>query len=317
MNQPLNTRTAAVIDPILSNHARGYRNAGFVADVLFPRVPVPNRAMTLLKFGKQGFRKLNTRRAPGSNVKRVQYGYEAGNIALVQDSLEGVVPVEHQEEASKIPGIDLGAHAINMVLDSVDLGLEFDTAQLARDPAQYDANHKLALAGADRWTSPTSDPGVDIGDAKEVIRGYIGRRPNVLMLGPSAVTALKRHPKIKEQFKYTSADSLTLSMLAAYFELERVVTGDAVYLPETADDNTRATDIWGDDAILAYVPQAGQNFMVPSYGYTYELMGYPQVETPYYSRETKSWIYPTTTERKPYLVGADAGFLFRNAGAAA
>lgn len=317
MNQPLNTRTAAVIDPILSNHARGYRNAAFVGDTLFPRVPVPNRSMTLLKFGKQAFRKLNTRRAPGSNVKRVQYGYESGTIALVQDSLEGVVPIEHQEEASKVPGIDLGANAINMVLDAVDLGLEFDRAQLARDPANYDANHKLALAAGDRWTSDTSDPGVDIGDAKEVIRGYIGRRPNVLLLGPGAAKALKRHPKIKEQFKYTSSESLTLAMLAAYFELDKVVTGDAVYLPEAADDNTRATDIWGNDAILAYVPQSGANFMVPSYGYTYELLGYPQVETPYYSRETKSWIYPTTTERKPYLVGADAGFLFQDAGAAA
>ncbi len=312
---PVNTRTAAVIDPILSNHARGYRNATFVADALFPRVSVPNRSMSVLKFGKEAFRKLNTRRAPGSNVKRVQYGYGADTISLVQDALEGIVPVEHQQEAEKVPGIDLGANAINMVLDVVDLGLEYDAAQLARNPANYDANHKLALAGADRWTSATSDPGKDIGDAKEDIRRYIGRRPNVLMLAPSAVVALKRHPKIKEQFKYVSKDSITLDMLAAYFELEKVVTGDAVYLPETAPDSAEATDIWGDDAILAWVPTTGGNFMVPSFGYTYELMGYPQVEAPYYSRETKSWIYPTTTERKPYLVGADAGFLFQNAGA--
>lgn len=312
---PLNTRTAAVIDPILSNHARGYTNAGFVAPALFPRVPVPNRSMTVLKFGKQAFRKLNTRRAPGSQVKRVQYGYGSDTIALYQDSLEGVVPKEHQEEAEKVPGIDLGANATNMVLDVVDLNMEIESAGLARNAASYDANHKLTLTGADRWTSDTSDPGVDIGDAKEMIRSYIGRRPNVLMLGPTSATALKRHPKIKEQFKYVSKDSITLDMLAAYFEVEKVVQGDGVYLPDTAADSDPAIDIWGDDAILAYVPQAGANFMVPSYGYTYELMGYPQVEVPYYDRTTKSWIYPTTTERRPYLVGADAGFLFQNAGA--
>lgn len=313
---PVNTRTAAVIDPILSNHARGYRNASFVSDVLFPRVSIPNRSMSVLKFGKESFRKLNTRRAPGSNVKRIQYGYASDTISLSQDALEAVVPVEHQQEAAKVPGIDLGANAINMVLDVVDLGLEYDAAQLARNAANYDANHKLALTGTDRWTSDASDPGADIGDAKEDIRRYIGRRPNVLMLGPSAAKALKRHPKIKEQFKYVSKDSITLDMLAAYFEVEKVVAGDAVYLPETAADTAEATDIWGDDAILAYVPLTGGNFMVPSFGYTYELLGYPQVEAPYYSRETKSWIYPTTTERKPYLVGADAGFLFQNAGAA-
>ena len=310
----LNTRTAAVIDPILSNHARGYRNATFISEALFPRVSIPNRTMTVLKFGKEAFRKLNTRRAPGSNVKRVQYGYGSDTVSLVQDALEGVVPIEHQQEAEKVPGIDLGAHAINMILDVVDLGLEFDAAQLARNPASYDADHKLTLAGADRWTDGASDPGKDIGDARNVVRGFIGRRPNTLVLGPSAAAALKNHPKVKEQFKYVSKDSITLEMLAAFFELDRVVAGDAVYLPENAADTAKASDIWGDDAILAYVPTGG-NFMVPSYGYTYELMGYPQVEVPYYSRETKSWIYPTTTERKPYLVGADAGFLFQNAGA--
>lgn len=311
----LNTRTAAVIDPILSNHARGYRNAGFISGALFPRVQIPNRSMTVLKFGKEAFRKLNTRRAPGSNVKRVQYGYGSDTVSLVQDALEGVVPIEHQQEAEKVPGIDLGAHAINMILDVVDLGLEFDAAQLARNAANYDADHKVSLVAGDRWSADTSDPGKDIGTGKDAVRAFIGRRPNTLVLGPSAAAALKNHPKVKEQFKYVSKDSITLEMLAAFFELERVVAGDAVYLPEDAPDSAKATDIWGDDAILAYVP-AGGNFMVPSYGYTYELTGYPQVEVPYYSRETKSWIYPTTTERKPYLVGADAGFLFQNAGAA-
>ena len=313
----LNTRTAQVISPILSNHARGYRNASFVSHVLFPRVSIPNRSMSVLKFGKEAFRKLNTRRAPGTNVKRVQYGFDAGTVSLVQDALEGVVPIEHQQEAEKVPGIDLGSNAVNMVLDVVDLGLEYEAAQIARSAANYDANHKLALTGADRWTSETSDPGKDIGDASEMIRRFTGRRPNTLMLGPTSAQALKNNAKIKDQFKWVSKDSITLEMLAAYFQLERVVTGDAVYLPETADDSVAATDVWGDDAILAWVPTTGGTYMVPSYGYTYELMGYPQVEQPYYDRPSKSWIYPTTTERKPYLVGADAGFLFQNAGAAA
>lgn len=63
---PLNTRTAAVIDPILSTHARGYRNMEFIGHLLFPRVSIPNRSMRVIKFGKEAFRKMNTRRAPGA-----------------------------------------------------------------------------------------------------------------------------------------------------------------------------------------------------------------------------------------------------------
>ena len=312
----LNNKTAAVVNPILSTHARGYRNSTFISSTLFPRVSIPSRSMQVIAFGKEAFRKLNTRRAPGAATKRVQYGYAAGAVSLEQDSLEGIVPVEHQQEAEKVPGINLGAGAVNMVLDVLDLNLEIAAAALARDPAKYDANHKLALVGADRWKDPDSDPKADVDTAKEAIRRSTGRYPNTLALGPNAGNALKNHPKIKEQFKFTSKDSITVEMLAAYFELSKVVVGAAVYLPETASDAEMANDVWGDDAILAYVPLEGDNFQVPAYAYTYELMGYPMVEEPYYDRSTKSWIYPTTVERRPLLVGAEGGFLFQNAGGA-
>ncbi|WP_439605408.1 major capsid protein [Shinella sp.] len=312
----LNQRTAAVVDPILSTHARGYRNSTFIASALFPRVSIPNRSMLTIKFGKEAFRKLNTRRAPGSVTKRVQYGYAADPVSLVQDSLEGIVPTEHQQEAMKVPGIDLGAGAVNMVLDVLDLNLEIDSANLARNPANYAASHKIALAGADRWASATSDPKADMDAAKEMIRRSIGRYPNTLALGPNAANGLKNHPKIKEQFKYTSKDSISIEMLAAYFDVKKVVVGSAVFLPETASDADLANDVWGDDAVLAYVPEAGDNFQVPSYAYTYELIGYPMVEQPYYERSIKSWVYPTTVERRPLLVGAEGGFLFQNAGSA-
>ena len=311
----LNQRTAAVVDPILSTHARGYRNSTFISDALFPRAPIPNRSMLTIKFGKEAFRKLNTRRAPGGQVKRVQYGYAADAVSLVQDALEGVVPIEHQQEAEKVPGIDLGAGAVNMVLDVLDLNLEIDAANLARNPASYDNGHKVILTGSDRWTDPASDPKADFDEAKEIIRRSIGRYPNTYVFGPNAGNALKNHPKIKEQFKYTSKDSISNDMLAAYFDVKKVVVGAAVYLPETADDADLANDVWGDDAILAYVPEAGNNFQVPSFAYTYELTGYPQVEQPYYERSIKSWVYPTTVERRPILTGAIGGFLFQNAGA--
>ena len=316
MNQPLNSRTAAVVDPILSTHARGYRNAMYISDMLFPRVRIPNRSMRVLKFGKESFRMMDTRRAPGADKKRVQYGYASDPVSLVQDALEGFVPIEHQEEAMNIPGVDLGANAIDMVMDVIDLGLEFECANMARDPGNYGAGNKLALTGTDRWSDPASDPKGDMDAAKEAIRRKIGRYPNTLELGPSAKTALCNHPTIKEQFKYTSKDSITVEMLAAYFEMDRVVVGKAVYLPETAGDDDTATDVWGDDAILAYVPTAGDNFRVPSYGYTYELNGFPLVQQPYWENSNDSWIYPMKVERRPYLVGAEGGFLFQNAGAA-
>ncbi len=317
MSRALNTRTAAVIDPILSTHARGYRNAEFISHELFPRATVTNRSMRVIRFGKESFRMVNTRRAPGADKKRIQFGYASDPIGLVQNALEGVLPIEHQEEAENVPGIDLGRHTVNMVLDIEDLNLEFDAAQLARNAANYDNNHKLALVGSDRWTDPGSDPAADIRDGREAARRSIGRYPNTLTLGPTAFSALKVHPKVKENFKYTSAESITAAMLANYFEVDKVIVGKAVYLPENAPDDALANDVWGDDAILAWVPRGEGNFQVPSFGYTYTLLGYPQVAKPYFLDGKDSWIYSVKVERKPTLTGAEGGFLIQNAGAAA
>lgn len=313
---PLNTRTAGVVDPILSTHARGYRNANFISHLIFPRVPVPSRSMTVIRFGKDAFRKARTKRGPGATVGRVNFGYGAETIALEQEALDAQVPREFLQEADKGPSINLSRLAINRLLSVHDLNLEYDTAQLARLPANYNANNRIALAGGDRWTSPTSTPDEDIDNGKDAVRRMIGQDPNTLTLGPTAFKALKRHPKIQEKFKYTSSSSITVDMLASYFEIERVLVGKAVYLPENAADDAPAIDVWGDDAILSHVAEGSEDFGQPSYGYTYELQASPLVEQAIWELDTRSWIHPTTIDRKPLLVGADAGFLFQNAGAA-
>lgn len=307
----MNPAQAGVVDVVLSNYARGYTNGEYIASRVAPTVDVPARNMRLIKFGKEGFRKLNTRRAPGAPILTVQYGYASDPIALAQDALQGLVPIEISEEA-RVPGINLGQYAVQMVLDQLDLGYEIETAQLVRNAASYAAGSKMALAGASKWSDAASDPKADIDAGRETVRSMIGRYPNKLTLGAKVFTALSNHPKIKEQFKYTSADSITEAMLARYFSVDEVIVGKAVYLPDGVAEAAPAVDVWGNDAILSYAPKTG-NWMVPSFAYGYRLTGYPLVEAPWYDRDHKSWKYPTTQERRPYLVGADAGFLFQNA----
>lgn len=306
----LTTQQAGVVDVVLSTYARGYSNQEFIARRVAPEVDVPSRNVRQLKFGKEGFRKLATRRAPGAPILTVQYGYASDPISLVQDALQGQVPVETAEEAARVPGVDMGQNAVQMVMDQLDLGYEIDTAAMVRTAATYAASNKVALAGTDKWSAPESDPKGDIDDAKEAIRRTIGRYPTRLTIGATGFRALVNHPKIKDQFKYTTAESITEAMLARFFQLDEVLVGKAVYLPDGTADSAAATDVWGDDAILSFVPKQG-NWMVPSFAYTYRLRGYPMVEAPWYDRETKSWKYPTTVERRPYILGADAGFLFQ------
>ena len=94
----MSTAQARVIDPILSTHAQGYRNADMIGHMLLPIADIPTRSARILKFGKDSFRKMNTRRAPGAEYPRIQFGYASDTVALHQEALAAIVPVENMEE---------------------------------------------------------------------------------------------------------------------------------------------------------------------------------------------------------------------------
>ncbi len=307
----MSTAQARVLDPILSTHAQGYRNAEYIGHLIMPIATIPTRGARILKFGKDSFRKMNTRRAPGAEYQRIQYGYASNPVALHQDALAATVPFENMEEASQVPGIDLASGSVNLVLDVIALGREMETASLVRDPANYNANNKVALLGADKWSDPESDPHKDVQEAKEQVRRRIGRYPNLFTIGPDVFNALSNHPKIKAQFKYTSSESITTAMLAKYLDVEEVVVGKAVYLEDNAGEVDDAKDVWGNDASLTYRSK-GSNYQVPSFGYTYRLKGYPMVMKPFQDEDTDSWVYKMKEEWAPVLSGMDAGFLFQS-----
>lgn len=304
---------ARVLDPILTAVARGYRSPkAAVANVLFPMVPVGVRAGRILSFGPDDFKLISTARAPGANTRRVQFGYSSETFALADHRLEGSVPVELQEEAQAVPGIDLASTAVRRVQNMMALEREKKAADLARNAALYASDNKATLSGTSQWSDPASDPFTDIMDAKEVIRGKTGEMPNVLEAGPKVLTALRTHPKVLERLS-TAKDRppATLMQLQALFELDQIVKGEAVY-----HDGTQFQDVWGKDAILAFTtPASMQEMGSPNFGYTYQLQDRPIVQEAYYDGNTHTWYYPVSDAYQPVFTGPSAGFLFSAAAA--
>lgn len=304
---------ARVVDPILTAVARGYRSPkAAIANVLFPIVTVGQRAGRIIAFGQDDFKLVSTARAPGANTKRVQFGYASDSYALVDHRLEGGVPVEVNDEALAVPGIDLQSNAVRRVQNVMALEREHKAATLARDASNYDAANKETLSGTSQWSHASSDPFTDIMEAKEVIRSKTGERPNVLTLGPKVLTAVRTHPKVLDRLSTaTDRPPATLQQLLALFELQQVVEGEAVY-----HDGTQFQDVWGKDAILAFTtPASMQEMGSPNYGYTYQLTGRPQVEEGYFDANTNTWYYPTSDAYQPVFAGPSAGFIFKDAAA--
>lgn len=307
----MNRSQVRVVDPVLSAVASGYKNAAYVGTMLMPIISCPKSGIRLMKFGKEAFIKYNMRRAPGGKTAAIQYGYASDPIALVQDALHGVVPREWLRDSDEIPGVNLGTTAINNVMNSMHLGLETEIAEIATNATNYGTNNKITLTGSDQWTSPDSKLKKQMNAYKESVRSVIGVHPNKLVLTPGDYDACTEHPEVKDQFKYTSSESITPAMLARFFDLDEVVVGKSVWTP---DEETALSDCWG-STVLAYVPPAGERSMgVPSYGYTYVLDGHPLVEEAFFDKkDTKSWLYPAEFERRPYQTSNEAGFLIQGA----
>lgn len=302
---------ARVIDPILTAVARGYRSPkASVANVLFPIVQVGARAGRILSFGPDDFRLVSTARAPGSNTKRVQFGYSDEKYSLVDHRLEGAVPVELMQEADAVPGIDLSSMAVRRVLNLMALEREYQASRLARDDTKYGAGNKVTLSGTSQWSNPASDPFTDINEGKEAIRAQTGEKPNVLTLGPKVLSALRSHPKILDRLS-TASDRppATIQQLQDLFELQQIVEGEAVY-----HDGGQFQDVWGKDAILAFTtPVSMQEMGSPNFGYTYQLEGGPTAEEAYLGKNENTWYYPVSDAYQPVFTGPSAGYLFKNA----
>jgi len=308
---PLNSQTSRVIDQVLSGVAQGYIHPQRIGHVLFPPIPVPASGGNVIEFGRESFVNYNSRRAPGADVQRIQFGYEGKPYALSNFALDAPVPREFVRDAQVVPGIDLGKRAVNTVMNSMTLTLEIEQAKLATDPANFKDDNKRGLSGGDCWDKDTSNPLGDIEAAKDQVRTTCGVEPNCMTICSDGFKALKNHPKITDRFKYTNAESITAQMLAGLFDLEHLAVGKATYV-DGKDPAESFKDAWGNFATLAYVPSQDRAMDQPSFGYTYTMIGHPFVEQPRWDGDSRSWIYGVTHERAPQLTGIESGFLFQN-----
>jgi hypothetical protein len=306
-------------NPILTSLLLGMGQGTYIAGLLFPRLPHALSAVTLAKLGDERFRRYNLRRAPGTATKRVDIKYEGVTYKVEQYAVEVPLPRELIREADESRKLNVGNYldvsriAMTTAADILALDYELEAATLATDPATYAAGHVLALAGGTKWSAATGTPVTDIRAASNTIRKKIGKRPNTLELSADAKTALITNAEVKSYLPATQMGPATLDQLKVILEVDQIVVGDAIWI-NNADVGA---DVWGNNAILAYVPKIGGSgadisLAEPGFGFTNVLDGHPFAETPYYENQSKSWIYGATYERKPNVAYNTAGFLFTN-----
>lgn len=302
-------RQLRIVDPVLTNIARGYRNAQFIGEALFPIAPMDKEAGIVPLFGKEAFRLWETERAirAKSNVMTPD---DIDTLDVVLREHDLAYPVDYREQQESM--FDAEARAAKRVKDAIDLRREWACAALAQNTNTFLAGGKVGLAGASQWSANGGDPVAVIETGKEVVRSRIGIRPNTIVMGASVYQSLKFHTKLQVALGSQERKLVTLEHLRTLFGINDIYIGEAL-----AGDSATG-DVWGDNLVLAYVAKPNESsaadYEEPSFGYTLRKKGMPETDK-YDAEGGKVRFVRHTDVYKPVVVGADAGYLISDTNA--
>lgn len=265
--------------PLTSISVANFATAkGFVADKVFPVVPVEVQTGLYYKLKDDDLnrdtaqRRADAAESAGDSFELANDNYRCEVFALHRD-----VGDQLQANYRDVPGTPFNSAAKFIV----------NKMRLREELAFADAYLKAGVWGTDLTGIASGTPGagefiqfdndavnpVETVEAwKDVIYDATGIEPNTLTLGKRAYSVLRMHPDIREQFKYTTAENITLEMLANVLEVERLLVSRGMHNTAKKGKGVSNTRIFDKGALLTYAPDA-PGIEVPSAGYTFHWTG--------------------------------------------
>jgi len=290
-------------DSFLTGVSIGYKNPMFVADMVFPNVPVMKQSDYFLKFLKGAwFRNEAEVRGPGAEAAQGGYPLSSDTYACMERAFKHKVPIEIINNAdTPVRPFETGTRfATNKVM----LAKEIAVASLCMTSGNWTSSNDVNAG----WVGTADGSGntfiTDILTYKETIRQLIGVYPNRLILDAKTFKEVKQEYTVLERIKYTGTQGapadVTTQTLAQLFELDWV--GVAGAIKSTAEEVVAGTDFTAVD-IWEVTATKGSAFLYyatptpaidePSAGYTFSWRGSEspvdaQVESDIY-RDVRYW----------------------------
>lgn len=263
--------------------------SGFVADQVFPNIPVQKQSDRYFRYDRSDFwRNSFQKRAPSTESAGSGWKidstptYYAANWALHKD-----IDWDIRDNADTPLNMDRDATiwlaqqgmiarevtwAANYFATGVWTGIDgaaHDVTGVAASPL---TNEVL------QWDDTASTPIEDVKKYSDTIALLTGMRPNTLTLGRQVWTKLSRHADLIDLIKYSGGVGngtpaiITKQAAAAIFEIDRLLVADGIQV--TSDENpafeTSMTTafIAGKKALLSYANPT-PSLLQPSAGYTF------------------------------------------------
>jgi hypothetical protein len=251
----------------------------YIADKIFPKVPVKKQSDLYWKYGKSDWRRSDVkRRAPGTESPGVGWtmntdSYFAHVYAVHKD-------IDDQLRSNADSNFNLDRDATEFITNQLLLQRDLDWAARYFTTGVW-ATDKVGTTDFVKWSDAGSDPISDVADLVVNFRKLTGFKPNVCVLGADVMKALKQHPDIIDRIKYTQKGIVTEDLIATLFDVDELYTSYATQAtgsqyPDSVTQDANATFSFITDSksvLFAYAP-SGPSLMTPSAGYTFTWDGY-------------------------------------------
>lgn len=254
-------------------------NTDFIADQVFPNVPVDLPSGTYWEYSRGDWARIEAQpRAPGTESAgggwRVTTGTYSTTVFAVHKDLDD------QTVASAMNLFNLDRDSTEYVTRQLMLKREkdwvtryFGTSIWSTDilgtasAGSVDATHYL------QWDQAGSTPLEDVTSQKLTMGRLTGHRPNTLVMGPNVLQALQHNAEILDRIKYTERGVITEELLASFFGVDKVLIPWVVENTAHEGQTDSYSFMFGKSALLMYVaPNA--SMAAVSAGYTFSWNGY-------------------------------------------
>jgi len=318
----MSTPLPFVADPALTAIAVNFQNpdSAFIADQVLPRVAVmapefkwtyfpPEEMFTVPEHevGRKGA------------VPEVEFTGEERTSSVRDYGIDDVIPQRDIDAARALraqgqTGFDPEARAAEGLTHLLQLGREARAAAMVQDPANYDANKVVALAGTSMWTDlVNSDP---IGVITTALDATFIARPNVMAMGRVAWRALSMHPQIVKAVNRNSGDAgiATRQAVADLFEVAEILVGESYLNTAKKGQAAAMSRVWGNSvALLHRNAQAGPDSGQPAWGWTATFQGRMSGRMPEPKMGLRGSVRIRVGEQMREIVSAPAtGYLIQN-----
>lgn len=278
---PSPTQSDLHVNVPLTNVSVAYMQSAstYIADKIFPKVPVDKQSNIFWKYSKSDWRRTDvTKRAPGTETPGVQWlqdtdTYFAHVYGVHKD-------IDDQTRANADSQFNLDKDATEFITNQLLLKRDIDWNARYFKKGVW-ATDKTGTTDFVKWSEANSDPIGDIAEAVLEFRRLTGFAPNIGVLGAEVMVALKQHPDIIDRIKYTQRGIVTEDLISTVFDLDELYTSYATVasgpqMNSAREQDAAATYDFTTNAkglLLAYAPK-NPSILTPSAGYTFTWKGY-------------------------------------------